>query len=81
MTKQVKELLKQLDGAYRLDRLDKMGRLQNKLVKEITKSRIMPQDVLMVLTVITRQVEGIFISNLQPKQEKDNGSNVEEAGL
>jgi len=68
MTKQERELLRRLDGAYRLQRLDKMGRLQNKLVKGIAKSQMMPQDVLMVLTVIARQVENMFISGLQSKR-------------
>ena len=70
MTKREKELLRRLDSAYRLQRLDKMGRLQNKLVEEIAKSQMMPQDVLMVLTVIARQVEDTFIRGLQSKQEK-----------
>jgi len=76
MTKQEKELLRQLDGAYNLKRLDEMGRLQNKLVKEIAKAQLPRQDVLMVLTILSRQVETAFISRLyskpspEPKEEK-----------
>lgn len=70
MNKQEKELLRRLEGSYRLQRLDKMGRLQNKLVEDIARSQMMPQDVLMVLAVIARQVEDTFIRGLQPKQEK-----------
>ena len=70
MTNQEKELLKQLDSAYNLKRQDEMGRLQNKLVAEITKAHLPYQDVLMVLTVITRQAEGMFISTLQSKPKQ-----------
>lgn len=70
MTKQELELLRQLDGAYGQKRLSDMGELQNKLVKEIVKAHLPSQDVLMVLTVLSRQVETAFMDKLHPKQEK-----------
>ena len=76
MTKQEQELLKQLDGVYNLKRLDEMGKLQNKLVKIIAKARLPRQDVLMVLMVLSRQLESAFIGMLYPKKEKDSGDNT-----
>lgn len=70
MTKQEQELLKQLDGAYGQKRLSEMGKLQNKLVKDIAKAQLPRQDVLMVLTVLSRQIEAAFISNLYPKPKE-----------
>lgn len=78
MTKQEKELLKQLDNVYNQKRKDDMGRLQNRLIPVIAKAQLPPQDVAMVLTVLKMQVEGVFISNLYPKQEKNSGGNLEE---
>lgn len=78
MTKQEQELLRQLDGAYGQKRLSEMGKLQKRLAKEIVKARLPSQDVLMVLTVLTRQIEGAFISSLYPKKEGSSGSSLEE---
>ena len=77
MTKQEKELLKQLDSTYNQKRLDEMARLNNKLAAIITKAHLPSQDVAMVLTSLQRQVEGIFLNSLYPKQEKNSGSNME----
>jgi len=74
MTKQEKELLSRLDGAYNLKRLDEMGSLQNKLVKIIAKARLPIQDVLMVFAVLRKQMEDSFINRLtsktKPPEEK-----------
>jgi len=79
MSKQEQALLKQLDGAYGQKRLSEMGKLQDKLVKEIVKAQLPSQDVLMVLTVLSRQIEVAFIGKLQPKQkqEKESGGSLE----
>ncbi|MBA7609784.1 hypothetical protein ES703_16978 [subsurface metagenome] len=69
ITQQERELLVQLDGAYSQKRLSEMGKLQNSLVKEIVKAKLPSQDVLMVLVVLSRQIEVAFIGKLHPKQE------------
>lgn len=71
MTNQEKELLRQLDGAYNLKRREEMARLQNKLVKEITKAQLPSQDILGVLAIISRQVESILISKFLPKPKEE----------
>ena len=68
MTKQEQNLLNQLDGAYTAKRRDEMIKLQNKLVKEITKVRLPSQDVLMVLTILVRQIETAYMGRLAPKK-------------
>lgn len=52
-------------------RMDNMGKLQNDMVKVIDNAKLPLPDLHMVLTVLIRQVEGIFISQLQsPKRRK-----------
>jgi hypothetical protein len=68
MAKQKQKSLDQLENAYRLQHLDAMGMLQNKLVEDIAQAQMVPQDVLMVLTVVIRQVEDRFIGNLYSKE-------------
>jgi len=46
-------------------RIEGMGHLQNKLVKVIDEVKLPIPDLHMVLTVLIKQVEGIFISQLQ----------------
>jgi len=74
MTKQEKELLNKIDGAYNLKRLDEMGKLQNKLVNIVGKASLPPQDILTILVVIQRQVEDIFLRRLVPVQKKVGGA-------
>lgn len=70
MTKQEQALLNQLDGAFTAKRREEMIKLQNKLVKEITKARLPSQDILMVLVVIQRQIETVYMGRLAPKKEE-----------
>ena len=70
MSKQEQELLKQLDGAYGQKRLNEIVKLRGQLVKDIVKAQLPSQDVLMVLTVLSREIENSFMSKLYPKQEK-----------
>lgn len=48
-------------------RMENMGRLQNEMVKVIDGAKLPLQDLHMVLTVLKRQVEGIFISRLRTR--------------
>ncbi len=68
MTKQEQALLEQLDGAYTAKRRAEMITLQNKLVKEIAKCRLPSQDVLMVLIILSRQIETAYMGRLAPKK-------------
>lgn len=70
MTKQEQALLNQLDGAYTAKRRDEMIKLQNKLVKVITKERLPSQDILMVLIVLQRNIETVYMGRLAPKKEE-----------
>lgn len=69
-TKQEQELLRQLNGAYGQKRMSEIVELRSQLVKDIVKAKLPSQDVLMVLTVLSREIEASFISKLHPKQEK-----------
>ncbi|KKL62823.1 hypothetical protein LCGC14_2181350 [marine sediment metagenome] len=68
MTKQEQNLLNQLDGAYTAKRRDEMIKLQNKLTKEITNARLPSQDILMVLVVLQRSIETVYMGRLAPKK-------------
>lgn len=70
LTKQEYALLEQLDGAYTAKRRDEMIKLQNKLVKEIAKARLPSQDIHMVLTVLLRQIETVYMGRLAPKKDE-----------
>ena len=59
MTKQEKELF----DSYNSKRLDMMGTLQNKLVDVLKKNQLPTQDVLMVLRIVSKQVEEMFLTN------------------
>jgi len=51
--------------------MENMGKLQNSIVEVIDKANLPLPDLHMVLTVLLRQVEGIFISQLRlPKNGK-----------
>lgn len=69
MTKLEQALLKQLDSAYNQVRFEAILKMQNRLAKEIIKSRMPSQDALMVLTLLSKQIEESFIKRVQPKQE------------
>lgn len=81
MTEQEKSLLQQFNSAYNLKRLDDMGKLQNQLVETLTEANLPIQDVLMVLTVLRKQLEEAFISKLKPVQEKTDDSTVEKTDV
>lgn len=49
-------------------RMENMGKLQNELVGTIDKAKLPLQDLHMVLTVLVRQTESIFISRLRPRK-------------